>query len=314
MKKVCILLAAACLTVLPLTAQDGPAKEEFQSRYELLVSKLGPAGVGIETLLTRWERAYPDDRNMLLAQFSYWFSKSQTTSLEKMDRDKYLGAAPILPLKDSLGNKTHFFEVRHYDDAMYGKATKALDKAIALDPDHLDYRLLKANALIAYEKESPDMALSHLKGLVDYNFHNHPAWTYPGIEMDAEAFAALMQEYCFAFFKLGCPGGYDAFKALSEKMLQYEPRNTLFLTNLGTWELVVHKDPAAAMKQYAKVLKMKPGDYTVLKNIILLARSEKDVKLEKKYLPQLIKATTDETERAGYEVRLQSLSGKSRNP
>ena len=155
------------------------------------------------------------------------------------------------------------------------------------------------------------MALSYLKGLIDYHFHNHPTWKYPGIEMDANAFDALMQEYCFAFFKLGCPGGYDAFRELSEKMLQYEPKNTLFLTNLGTWELVAHKDPNAAMKQYTKVLKMKPGDYTVLKNIILLARSEKNIKLEKKYLPQLIKATSDETERASYEVRLKSLAGKS---
>lgn len=311
MKKIGIILAAAILTVLPLKAQEGPSQEEFQKRYDLLVSKLGPTGVGIETLLTRWERAYPDDPNMLLAQFSYWFSKSQTTKVEKLDRDKYLGNAPVLPLKDSLGNKTNFFEVRYFDDEMYGKASKALDKVIALAPDQLDYRLLKANALISYEKESPDMALSHLKGLIDYHFHNHPTWKYPGIEMDANAFDALMQEYCFAFFKLGCPGGYDAFRELSEKMLQYEPKNTLFLTNLGTWELVAHKDPNAAMKQYTKVLKMKPGDYTVLKNIILLARSEKNIKLEKKYLPQLIKATSDETERASYEVRLKSLAGKS---
>ena len=310
MKKLGILLAAAILTVLPLKAQEGPTQEDFQKRYDLLVSKLGPTGVGIETLLTRWEKAYPEDHNMLLAQFSYWFTKSQTTKLEKMDRDKYLGAAPILPLKDSLGNKTNFFEVRYYDDELYGKASKALDKVIALAPDQLDYRLLKANALISYEKESPDMALSHLKGLIDYHFHNHPKWSYPGIEMDAEAFDALMQEYCFAFFKLGCPGGYDAFKELSEKMLQYEPKNTLFLTNLGTWELVAHKDPSAAMKQYSKVLKMKPGDYTALKNIILLARSEKDVKLEKKYLALMAQYGATETDKASASARLQALNQK----
>ena len=73
---------------------------------------------------------------------------------------------------------------------------------------------------------------------------------------------------------------------------------------------VLRRELKALGRQH-KVLKMKPGDYTVLKNIILLARSEKNIKLEKKYLPQLIKATSDETERASYEVRLKSLAGKS---
>ena len=307
MKRIVILLAAACLAASSLIAQETPSREDFLNRYNLLATKLGPAGVGIETLLSRWEKAYPDDPDMLVAQFSYWFTRSQSSSIEKMDRDKYLGENPVLPLKDSLGNKTNYFKVIHYDDELYGRAKKALDRVIALDPMNLESRLLKVNALISYEKESPDMALSELKSLVDYNFHNHPKWNYPGLEMDAESFAALMQEYCFTFFRLGCPGGYKAFKELSDRMLQYEPRNTLFMTNLGTWYLVAEKNPKEALKQYNKVLKLKAGDYTALKNIILLARSEKDTKLEKKYLPQLIKATEDERERASYEMRLKAL-------
>ena len=55
-----------------------PSSKEFNERYQLLVSKLGPSGVGIETLLDKWEAAYPDDADMLLGKFTYYFSKSQS--------------------------------------------------------------------------------------------------------------------------------------------------------------------------------------------------------------------------------------------
>lgn len=50
-----------------------PSSKEFNERYQLLVSKLGPSGVGIETLLDKWEAAYPDDADMLLGKFTYYF-------------------------------------------------------------------------------------------------------------------------------------------------------------------------------------------------------------------------------------------------
>ena len=49
---------------------------------------------------------------------------------------------------------------------------------------------------------------------------------------------------------------------------------------------------------YNKVLKKNPDDYATIKNCVLLARNDKNVKLEKKYLPMLIRVTPDETEKA----------------
>ena len=62
------------------TALAQTTSKEFNERYQLLVSKLGPAGVGVETLINRWEAAYPDDIEMLIAKFSFYFSKSQSSS------------------------------------------------------------------------------------------------------------------------------------------------------------------------------------------------------------------------------------------
>ncbi len=288
-------------------AQDKPSKEEFLEKYNLLVSKLGPAGVGVETVLNKWEAAWPEDVDMLTAKFSYYYSKSQTTSVEIMDTEKYLGQKPALSLVDSLGKKVNYFQVTTFDDELFSQATTAIDKAIGLEKNRLDLRFLKTTALLSYEKGSPDMALADLKALADYHNHTHPAWTYPEMTVDDDFFKAALQEYCYSFFTLGTPQSFEAFRQLSEKMLEYWPNDTLFLTNLGSYYLVYKKDNKSALKYYNKVLKISPNDYTAAKNCVLLARNEKDVKLEKKYLPILIKATENEGERRSAEARLRSL-------
>ena len=168
-----------------------PSSKEFNERYQLLVSKLGPSGVGIETLLDKWEAAYPDDADMLLGKFTYYFSKSQSSAVVAKPQDKFLGEKPVLTLKDTLGNPVNYFQVTDYDDELFGMSQKSIEKAIQLNPDRLDLRFLKVAALTGYEKESPDMALSNLKSLIIYNETQHPNWVYPGYEKVDEELSVL---------------------------------------------------------------------------------------------------------------------------
>ena len=230
--------------------------------------------------------------------------------MEVKEASKYLGEKPVLTLKDTTGNDINYFQVISYDDELFGQAQKAIDKAIQVAPDRLDLRFLKTASLIGYENESPDMALSSLKGLVDYNFTRHPKWEYPGVEKaDDEFFTSAIQEYCYLFFKYGTPTSFEAFRQLSEKMLAYRPSDVLFLDNLGSYYLVVAKNSKTALKYYNKVLKIKPDDMTAIKNLVILARNSKDVKLEKKYLPMMIKYTEDAATRMSAEKRLEFLNG-----
>ncbi len=308
MKKFLIPALVAVLVSIQFPAHaQKPSQADYLDRYTLLVNKLGVEGVGVETLLQRWGKDYPDDMDMLLGKFTYYLSKSQSNSMEKIDAPKYLGEAPTLTLKDSLGNDVNYFQVTNYDDELFGQATQAIDKAIGLAQDRLDLRLYKIAALIGYEKGSPDMALSGLKELIDYDGHSHPTWIYPGLEPGPDLFPSLVQEYCYTFFRQATPASYEAFKEVSEKMEGYYPKNTVFLTNIGSYYLVYKHDSKNALKMYNKVLKKDPGDYTAIKNCVLLARSDKNKKLEKKYLAMLAKVTPDETEKLQAEARLKSL-------
>ena len=59
-----LISAAAAAFTAQVSPQEQEAKE-FKARYDMMVNRVGPDGVGIETLLDKWEAAYPDDVDML---------------------------------------------------------------------------------------------------------------------------------------------------------------------------------------------------------------------------------------------------------
>ncbi len=302
-----IILAFSLLLTCSAALDAQSVSEDFRTRYQNLVKHVGVSGLGVETLLDRWEQATPDDPDMLKARSDFYLDKSRTVKLVIKDAERHLGQKPYLTLKDTLDRNVNYFEESFYEDSLFALSSQAIDKAIRLYPDRLDLRFDKVTALTAYEKDSPDMAYSALAGLIDYNAVAHPSWTIDGQSVDAQTFEAAIQEYCFAFYAIGTPASYEAFLKLSEKMLSYNPKSTLFLTNVGTYYLIAKDDNKKALKYYRKVLKLDPENYTAVKNCIILARKEKDTSLEKKYLPVLIKISDDEREKASAQTRLQAL-------
>ena len=296
-----------CVLAFGLALSAGAqTSARFEQRYDLLVSQFGPAGVGVETVLDNWAKVDSTNAKMLQGRFTYLFTKAQSSELEIRPGKKYLGMEPVLTLKDSLGNDVNYFQINVFDDEIYAEAVKAADKAISYWPDKLDFRFMKANAYIAYEKESPDMALSCIMALVDENQARKSSWEYEGDKVDQVFFQNAVQEYCYSFYALGTPEGYEAFRTLSEKMSVLFPDNPGFLNNLGTYYLIAKEDYKSAYKYYNKVLKAHPDDYTAIKNGVLAARKEKNVKTEKKYLEMLLKYGS-EAEKLQARNRLDSM-------
>lgn len=272
-------IAALLLVSLSLSAQT----ERFEQRYNLLVSKLGPAGVGIETLLDNWAKADSTDEKLLAARFDYYLVKSRSNEIVKKSTKKYLGMDPLLSLKDTLGADVYYYQDVVYDDELFGKAIHAADRAISLYPDKLDYRFMKANAYISYEKESPDLTLAYLMDLIDENGKRSKPWHFEGEKSDDAFFQEAMQEYCYSFYLIGSSQSYEAFFKLSEKMNSLYPANLSFINNMGSYYLVAKEDPKTALKYYKKVTKKDSKDLIALQNSVVAARKLGNVKLEAKY-------------------------------
>lgn len=304
MKKIIMFAAALLLSYTAVMAQT--ESERYEQRYEMLASRLGPAGVGIETVLDNWAKVDSTNARMLLGRFSYYFTKAQTSEIVTKPQKKYLGMDPLLTLKDSLGNDVYYFQQNVFDDELYGQAIKAADRAISFWPDRLDFRFMKANAYIAYEKESPDMALAFLTALVDENVRRKDAWEYEGTAADPDFFEDAMQEYCYSFYTIGSDAAREAFLTLSQKLSGLYPGNAGFMNNIGSYYLVKH-EYKTALKYYDKVLKKHPSDYTAIQNGLIAARRLKSEKLEKKYLTMMVKHGP-EKDKMTAQLRLDALS------
>ena len=299
--------AALLLASILVQAQDASS---YKTRYDRQVRIVGYSGVGVETILDRWEQAEPDNTYMLEGRFRWYFEKSRSSSVVPKHQAKFLGAAPVLTLRDSTGRDVGYFEEDFFVDSLFARSQSAISKAIALEPSELAWRVDKTSALLLYEKESPDLACREIIKMIDYQASAHPSWTHYGESASEETFIQAVQEYCFTLYRYGTPGSYEAFREVSERMLKLYPKNVGFTDNIGTYWLVGKDSPKKALKWYGKALKLKPDDYTAAHNCVIIARREKNVKLEKKYLPALISATEDEIERQGYQARLDAISKK----
>lgn len=308
MKRIILLtvMLAACVSA---AAQN--TSEEFLRRYNTLVKNVGVDGVGVETLLNRWESAFPDDTEMLTARFTYYFTKSQSSEVLQKDADRFMGQKPMLSLKDSLGNDVNYFQEYFYEDSLFAMASTAIDKAIRLDPTNLNLRFNKFNSLMAYEKENPDMTTMAISSLIDYiGTNRNSSWKCNGEAADDELIKAAIQEYCLSLYTIASPAAFESFRKLSERMLVWYKDDPMFLDNIGTYWLIAKKDSKQALKWYTKAIKKDPNDYTAIKNCVLMARNDKNAKLEKKYLPALIKNATSENERIQSQARLDALNKK----
>ncbi len=304
MKKIILVLAAALAVSVQISAQTA---DDFKKRYENLVGRVGVAGVGVEGLLDKWSAVDSTSVDYLFARFAYDYYKSQSTEVVTKPTRKYLGADPVLTLKDSTGTDIYYFQDILYDDEYFSQSMTCLDKAIKLYPERLDLRETKISALVNYEKESPDMALSYILDLIDENASGARNWEYPGFDnVDNVFFGQLIADYSSLLFStVATPQSRNAFKTISEKMLTYDKKNADLISNLGSYCMVM-KDYKQALKYFDKALKINPEHYASIKNSVNIATVLKDKKLQKKYLPMLIR-TGSEAEKLAAQARLDTL-------
>lgn len=291
MKRISAALAALVLVCTALPAQS----VDWQKKYERQVKAVGLSGVGVETILDSWGAADSSSVDYLAARYAFWFDKSHSLVVEAHDSPRYLGMEPMFELSDSSkSNTVWYYQVDSFDDELFGRALRYLDKAAAAMPAELEYRVWKVSALMLYEKESPDMTLGLILSLIDEDRSTGQKWLYQGEEQDRDFFDGLMQEFCWNLFNLGTPQAREAFLKVSEKMLSYDRKSPVFMANVGSYLMSV-KEYKKALKQFDKVLKLDPDNDTAIRNCVTIARILRDDKLKSRYNPMLSRLSSGGT-------------------
>ena len=291
MKRISAALAALVLVCTALPAQS----VDWQKKYERQVKAVGLSGVGVETILDSWGAADSSSVDYLAARYAFWFDKSHSLVVEAHDSPRYLGMEPMFGLSDSSkSNTVWYYQVDSFDDELFGRALRYLDKAAAAMPAELEYRVWKVSALMLYEKESPDMTLGLILSLIDEDRSTGQKWLYQGEEQDRDFFDGLIQEFCWNLFNLGTPQAREAFLKVSEKMLSYDRKSPVFMANVGSYLMSV-KEYKKALKQFDKVLKLDPDNDTAIRNCVTIARILRDDKLKSRYNPMLSRLSSGGT-------------------
>jgi len=255
-------ITAIILLLCCASLQAQLSQADYKAKYERQIKAVGLSGVGVETILNGWEEAFPDDPDMLMGRFNYLFQKSQRSEVVPKDGRRYLGKAPVVTLKNEKGEDVNYFEDIIFDQTAYSECQWVLDKAIEKFPGEIVFRFAKVNALISYEKDSPQMALQEINSLLDDNsgIAGDGGWTFYDKPFSQEEFVRAIQEYCATFYTIGSKVSYESFCSLSTRMNKLYPKNTYFLDNLGSYWLVVENNPKKAIKFYDKALKADPED------------------------------------------------------
>lgn len=277
MKKTFFIFAALLLTLL----SNAQTSENFLARYNSLIARVGYSGVGVETLIDRWEKADPVDVNHMIARFNFYLDKSERDTVVVSYKQGYLGLEHVLELKDSLGRKTYLFREPLYDEVLFAKAMESLDDAIAMDNTRLDFLITKAETLSYYEKEHPARSADLVLDLVSRHFSAGSKWECSEMEVNDEIFLSSVQKFCVAFFNVGSPDSYEAMRKISALVLKFRPKEVNFINNMGAYYASCKKNDKKALKYYTQAQKLDPSDAVSRQNIGLIQRREAAKKAKK---------------------------------
>ena len=75
------VLSALLAGAFSLCAQPQQSREWHRERYDRQVKNVGIAGVGVGTILEKWENDYPEDLDMLNAKFEYYPAKAMRADM-----------------------------------------------------------------------------------------------------------------------------------------------------------------------------------------------------------------------------------------
>lgn len=252
-------------------------------------------------LLAQWEKSKPNDPELYVAYFNYYFSKSKSEVIRIGNNPQ--GENPIKLTSDSTGDRSvgYLYSEILYNDKLVDSGLFWINKGINNYPNRLDMRFGKT--YVFGETQNYELFTQEILNTIDYSIINKNEWTWTNnepIKDPKEFMLSSIQSYQAQLFNTGKDSLLNNIAIIANKILINEPNHVESLSNLSVVYISNNKYDLA-LKYLLQAYAINPKDYIVLNNIAhtykLMGDNKNAInyfKLTKKYGDKQAKASATE--------------------
>jgi tetratricopeptide (TPR) repeat protein len=254
------LLLAVLLVILPSVLIAQCYKSDFEKAFH------DGNEEEVTTLLAKWNNARPEDPEMFVAHFNYYYRKSRQ---ELIGMGTQPGKGDNLALLKQNSNEPagYMYNQIVYDDSLFQLAQYYIGQGIERNPNRLDMHFGRL-----YSLREAGFLEEHVDGIlnvIDVHSKNNGAWLWTDDESvpDAEkVFKGSIQDYNHALFNLSDAPYSTGIEKISLRMMELYPDDIENYSNVGVCRLIEEKYDAA-LEMFLKAHKLNSGDAIVLSNL-----------------------------------------------
>ena len=276
------ILFALILTVTALNGQSN--KQQFNQLLQ------NGDTLKQRQLLVQWEKDAPQDAELYVAYFNYYFQMSEEEIVSiGQEADGEL-ALEIMDLDSSKKNPVaYMYSNIHYNEEFLEKGMNWIDDGIQQYPNRLDMRFGKIYVLGKLEEYT--LFTKEIIQTVEYSSKNENNWTWTdntALKDPLEFMLGTIQNYQIQLFNTEDDRLLENMQQIATSILTYYPENIESLSNSAIVYLLQEKY-IQALSILQKAEKINPKDCIVLNNIAVCYENQGNQKMAKKYYQLVIK-------------------------
>jgi len=243
------------------------ASTQAQEDYQNIFNQLTEEGnwETIPSLLQGWESANPNDAQLFVAKFNYFFHECRKEMVQMTTEEPEV---EHMVINDTMTGEAvgYMYSALVYDDSIFSLAIQSIEEGLKLYPKRLDMHFGKIYVL--REKGEIGEHINAVLRVIRLHEKYHDEWLWANnepIEDINEMFTGSMQDYCYALFNMAEPR-IDGVEQISMLMTQLYPADVRFYSNLGACKLMT-QDFSSALQFFLAANEKQKNDAVVLSNI-----------------------------------------------
>jgi tetratricopeptide (TPR) repeat protein len=259
--------------------------QKYMNKFQELCAKNDT--IKQRELLVDWENKQPNDPELYVASFNYFFTKAKKSYIGIQDD---VTNKEGIKIQDTTGQTVGFMaEVTHFDPEEIEKGFTYINKGISKFPNRLDMRFGKVFVLGKLERYE-DFTTEIIK-TIEYGQVNNNAWLWSNNEKKNDGKESLLspiQSYVLQLYNTNNDGLLDNMKRISETILKYYPNHIESLSNVSIVYMIKNENNKA-LEVLLKAEQINTKDYIILGNIAQAYKKLGDKKNSIKYYKKCLK-------------------------